>query len=215
MSKTAPKPKTATAPKITPKTKESNGIVVRNACVDDVPPILELVNSLAQEQVMLPRSPISVYEGIRDFVVAEVDGVFAGCGALKVVWADLAEVRSLAVAKNQQKGGIGRALVERIVRDAEELGVPTLFAFTYVPGFFEKLGFKIVPNESLPHKVFSDCMHCPKFMACDEIAMIRQLRPLDAQEEKARLTAAPNSFPLPRRLKVMQDERKAGQPVRR
>ena len=90
MSKTAPKPKTATAPKITPKTKESNGIVVRNACVDDVPPILELVNSLAQEQVMLPRSPISVYEGIRDFVVAEVDGVFAGCGALKVVWADLA-----------------------------------------------------------------------------------------------------------------------------
>ena len=211
MTKTSPKPKTP----VVARKAAAPPIVVRSAYVDDVPHILELVNSLAQEQVMLPRSPISVYEGIRDFVVAEVDGVFAGCGALKVVWADLAEVRSLAVAKNVQKGGIGRALVDRIVRDAEELGVPTLFAFTYVPVFFEKLAFKIVPNESLPHKVFSDCMHCPKFMACDEIAMVRHLRPLDADEEKARLTAAPNSFPLPRRIKVMQDQRKAGQPVRR
>jgi len=192
-----------------------SGLVVRSACVDDVPPILELINSLAQEQVMLPRSPLSVYEGIRDFVVAEVDGTFAGCGALKVVWADLAEVRSLAVAKQHQKGGIGRALVDRIVEDAHVLGVPTLFAFTYVPGFFGKLGFAVVQHESLPHKVFSDCMHCPKFMACDEIAMVRQLRPLDAAEEKARLTAAPNSFPLPRRIKGIQAERKAGARERR
>jgi amino-acid N-acetyltransferase len=197
------------------RTTQHGEITVRNARVDDAPHILELVNSLAKDQVMLPRSPISVYEGIRDFVVAEVGGQFAGCGALKVVWADLAEVRSLAVAKNLQKGGIGRAIVDRIVSDAEELGVPTLFAFTYVPGFFGKLGFEIVAHESLPHKVFSDCMHCPKFMACDEIAMVRQLRPLDAAEEKAKLTAAPNSFPLPRRLQSMQDDRRAGQPVRR
>ncbi|HLU38084.1 MAG TPA: N-acetyltransferase [Planctomycetota bacterium] len=200
----------------TPDTAHATrALTVRSACVDDVPAILELINGLAQEQVMLPRSPLSVYEGIRDFVVAEVDGTFAGCGALKVVWADLAEVRSLAVRKDAQKGGIGRALVERIVRDAEALGVPTLFAFTYVPGFFAKLGFSVVQHESLPHKVFSDCMHCPKFMACDEIAMVRQLRPLDAAEEKARVFAAPNSFPLPRRLQTIQDERKAGVPVRR
>lgn len=196
-------------------TETETRVVVRSACVDDVPPILELINSLAQEQVMLPRSPLSVYEGVRDFVVAEVDGKFAGCGALKVVWADLAEVRSLAVAKQMQKAGIGRALVHRIVQDAEMLGVPTLFAFTYVPGFFGKLGFATVQHESLPHKVFSDCMHCPKFMACDEIAMVRRLRPLDAAEEKAKLTAAPNSFPLPRRIKALQTERKASLPKSR
>ncbi|MEZ5964978.1 MAG: N-acetyltransferase [Planctomycetota bacterium] len=203
--------KTESSPDLARKSE----VVVRSACVDDVPPILELINSLAQEQVMLPRSPLSVYEGIRDFVIAEVDGKFAGCGALKVVWADLAEVRSLAVAKHLQKGGVGRALVDRIVADAETLGVPTLFAFTYVPGFFAKLGFDTVQHESLPHKVFSDCMHCPKFMACDEIAMVRRLRPLDAAEEKAKLTAAPNSFPLPRRIKALQAERKAGQPGKR
>lgn len=206
MSSTTPVPAPAT-----PLGKVS----VRPALVADAKQIMTLVNELALRQVMLPRSPASVIENIRDFMIAEVDGQFAGCGALKVVWADLAEVRSLAVAKNLQKGGIGRAIVDRIVSDAEELGVPTLFAFTYVPGFFGKLGFEIVAHESLPHKVFSDCMHCPKFMACDEIAMVRQLRPLDAAEEKAKLTAAPNSFPLPRRLQSMQDERRAGQPVRR
>lgn len=185
---------------------------VRPARVDDAPEILELINALAQEQVMLPRSPLSIYEGLRDFVVAEVDGEFAGCGALKVVWADLAEVRSLAVKKTMQKHGIGRALVDRIVADAHVLGVPTLFAFTYVPGFFGKVDFNVVQHESLPHKVFSDCMHCPKFMACDEIAMLRVLRPLDEDELGARVSATPNSFPLPRRLKALQTERKAATP---
>lgn len=186
----------------------SPDITVRPACVDDVPAILELINGLAQEQLMLPRSPLSVYEGLRDFVVAEAEGRFAGCGALKVVWADLAEVRSLAVRKSAQKAGIGRALVDRIVDDAHALGVPTLFAFTYVPGFFGKLGFDVVQHESLPHKVFSDCMHCPKFMACDEIAMVRELRPLDEAELKAKIYAAPDSFPMPRRIKDIQTARR-------
>lgn len=187
----------SSAPRSTLHTSIHNGIAVRNARVDDAPSILELVNSLAKDQVMLPRSPISVYEGIRDFVVAEVDGQFAGCGALKVVWADLAEVRSLAVAKNLQKGGIGRAIVERIVADAEELGVPTLFAFTYVPGFFAKMGFTICQHEDLPHKVFNDCMHCPKFLACDEIAMTRAL---DPKASPAKLFGKPQrAIPLPQR----------------
>ena len=178
----------------------ADDLCVRSARVDDVQPILELVNKLAQQQLMLPRSPISIFEGLRDLVVATIGDRFVGCGALKVVWADLAEIRSLAVDPDAQKGGIGRALVERLVADARQLDVPTLFAFTYVPGFFAKLGFDVVQHESLPHKVFSDCMHCPKFMACDEIAMTRQLRQLREGEKTSRLFAAPDSFPMPRRV---------------
>jgi amino-acid N-acetyltransferase len=176
-------------------------VTVRPARVADATPILELVNRLAQEQIMLPRSPMSVLENIRDFVIAERGGVFLGCGALHVVWSDLAEVRSLAVHSGERGSGVGRRIVDRLVADALDLGIPSLFAFTYVPGFFGKLGFRVVQHESLPHKVFSDCMHCPKFMSCDEIAMIRELRPMTDAERSTRLSRAPNSFPLPRRTK--------------
>ena len=155
----------------------TEGVVVRPATIADAPSILGLVNQLAQKQIMLPRSPASVIEGIRDFVVADVDGEFAGCGALHVVWSDLAEIRSLAVEPDIQRGGVGRAMAEALVEDARRLGVPRLFAFTYVPGFFEKMEFRVVPHEDLPHKVFKDCLNCPKFQACDEIAMERILDP--------------------------------------
>lgn len=150
-------------------------INIRPALVADARRIVELVNDLAVKQVMLPRSPASVIENIRDFFVAEVDGAFAGCGALAVTWTDIAEVRSLAVAPAHQQHGIGRRLVEALVADARRLGIPRLFAFTYVPAFFSKMGFVVCAHDDLPHKVFNDCMHCPKFQACDEIAMERVL----------------------------------------
>lgn len=168
---------------------------VRPARLRDVEPILRLVNELAARQVMLPRSPASVIENVRDFVIAELDGRFAGCGALHVTWTDLAEVRSVAVAESARGHGVGRAIVERLVEDAHELGVARLFAFTYVPGFFEKLGFAVVEHGSLPHKVFNECLNCPKFNCCDEIAMLRVLRESDA--ETPRVTA--EFVPLPRR----------------
>lgn len=174
------------------------GLVVRPATVRDVPDILALVNGLAQKQVMLPRSPASVIEGIRSFVVADLDGDFAGCGALQVVWSDLAEIRSLAVDPDCQKHGVGRAMAERLVEDARMLGVPRLFAFTYVPGFFEKIDFHVVPHERLPHKVFKDCLNCPKFQACDEIAMERILDPAAAEGLPGSL---PVLSPLPVRAK--------------
>ena len=173
-------------------------MVVRPARITDVPSILALVNGLAQKQVMLPRSPASVIEGIRDFVVADVDGDFAGAGALHVVWSDLAEIRSLAVDPEVQKAGVGRAITEALIEDARRLGVPRLFAFTYVPGFFEKLEFTHVPHEALPHKVFKDCLHCPKFQACDEIAMERILDPAAARGAPG---ALPVLSPLPVRTR--------------
>ncbi|HIE69285.1 MAG TPA: N-acetyltransferase [Planctomycetes bacterium] len=170
-------------------------VTVRPATARDADAILTLVNELAVQQVMLPRSPASVIENLRDFAIAEVDGAFAGCGALAITWTDLAEVRSLAVHPAHQKHGIGRAIVDWLVTDAERLGINRLFAFTYVPDFFEKLSFVIAEHEELPHKVFNDCMHCPKFLACDEIAMTRVL-----DENAAGATMQGNSrhtFPLP------------------
>jgi amino-acid N-acetyltransferase len=146
-------------------------VKIRKAVLADAQPILELVNELALRQIMLPRSPGSVIENIRDFVIAEEGGRFVGCGALHVVWADLAEIRSIAVAPEQQKRGFGRLMAERLIEEARELGVARLFAFTYSPGFFG------VEHASLPHKVFGDCRNCPKFLACDEIAMQRVLDP--------------------------------------
>ena len=158
-----------------PTTRQTVQIAIRPAVVADTKPIVQLINDLAVQQVMLPRSPGSVIENIRDFIVAEVDGDFAGCGALAVTWTDIAEVRSLAVSPTHQQHGLGRKIVDTLVEDAERLGIPRLFAFTYVPGFFEKMQFRQCAHEDLPHKVFNDCMHCPKFQACDEIAMERVL----------------------------------------
>ena len=175
-----------------------SAIQVRPATLADAEPILELVSELAQEQLMLPRSPSAVLEGIREYVIAEDEEGFLGCGALHVTWFDLAEVRSLAVVKNARKGGIGRAIVDRLTADANEIGVPMLFAFTYVPGFFERLGFDIVQHQDLPHKVFQDCLNCPKFMSCDEIAMAKHLRTPAKTVELAAQHSSLHSFPLPR-----------------
>ena len=172
-------------------------VTVRPATALDADSILTLVNELAVQQIMLPRSPASVIENLRDFAIAQVDGEFAGCGALAVTWTDLAEIRSLAVDPAMQNYGVGRAIVEWLVADARRLEINRLFAFTYVPGFFEKLSFVQAEHEELPHKVFNDCMHCPKFLACDEIAMTRVLdagaagKPMPDQQRPP--------FPLPRR----------------
>jgi len=151
---------------------------LRKARVHDATAILTLINDYARDQVMLPRSPLSVFEGIRDFSVVEQDGEILGCGGLHVVWADLAEVRSIAVRASDKGKRYGFLLAQHLIAEAKELGVPRVFAFTYVPGFFEKLGFRRVDHSQLPHKVFGDCMNCPKFNACDEIAMLLELEPV-------------------------------------
>ncbi len=173
-------------------------ITLRKAGVRDVEPILDLVNGLATDQVMLPRSPASVVENIRDFLIAEVDGAFAGCGALAIIWTDIAEVRSIAVASDYQKLGLGRRLAEELLREAEALGLARVMAFTYVPGFFEKLGFGVVDHASLPHKVFSDCLNCPKFNKCDEIAVLKVLRETEEVPGRGPLSLPLAGAPLPR-----------------
>ena len=172
-------------------------VIVRKATMADAQPILGLVNELAAQQIMLPRSPASVIEQIRDFAIADVGGEFAGCGALHVTWSDLAEVRSLAVRPDTQAKGLGRRIVDELVGEAHQLGIAKLFAFTYVPGFFEKLGFHVVEHATLPHKVFGDCMNCPKFHCCDEIAMVRVLRETEESHDRGPLSLPIPGRPLP------------------
>ncbi len=149
--------------------------MVRKARLKDAPVIHSLVNDYASKGILLPRSLNSIYEHIRDFWVYEEGGKILGCAALQIVWEDLAEIRSLAVEESRKGEGIGRALVEACLREAEELGVKSVFSLTYAKDFFERLGFRVVDKNVLPHKVWSDCINCVKFPNCDEIAVILEL----------------------------------------
>ncbi len=147
----------------------------RRASVEDVEAMASLINGYAAEGLMLPKTLAQLYNNVRDFVVAEVEGEVVGCGGLKVTWRDLAEVVSLAVAPAYQGRGVGRQLVEPLIIEAQSLRIPTVFALTYQVPFFTKLGFATVPKNSLSQKVWQDCVICPKQSCCDEIAMIRVL----------------------------------------
>lgn len=150
----------------------TGAIVIREALVGDVPVMAEIINSFASQQVMLPRSYFQLYQHVRDFVVAERDGEVLGCGALQFVWSDLAEVRSLAVKQAWQGRGIGRRMALHLLNQARRHGVPRVFCLTYQQRFFEGLGFYVVSRETLPHKIWGDCLNCPKYPDCDEIAMM-------------------------------------------
>jgi len=132
----------------------------------------ELINYFADRGEMLARSLSEIYENIRDyFVIRQGERVLA-CAALHVMWSDLAEVKSLAVAEDKQKQGFGDQLVTVCLNEAKELGIPTVFCLTYKPVFFERVGFTQVDKMELPQKVWTECYRCPKFPNCDEVALI-------------------------------------------
>jgi len=149
--------------------------LIRPATIHDVGRISDIINSHAELGRMLFKSYAQLYEDLRDFVVFEKDGQVVGTVALSIIWADLAEVRSLAVDENFRGQGIGRKLVEWTIDEARRLYVRRLMSLTYEQTFFEKLGFEVVAKETLPLKVWSDCVRCPKRDGCDEIAMVRTL----------------------------------------
>jgi amino-acid N-acetyltransferase len=150
-------------------------MVIRNAAVKDVETIYSLISQYAQLDKMLFRSKAYIFDNLQMFSVAEIDGKVVGCCALTVIWSDLAEIKSLAVAQEYQNKGIGKALVENAVEQAKNLGVEKIFALTLEPAFFEKQGFKIVDKKTLPMKVWSDCAKCTKQENCDETAVEKTL----------------------------------------
>jgi len=148
---------------------------VEKAKISDVAQMHKLINYFAGKEEMLARSLSEMYENIRDYFVVRQGERMIACAALHVNWSDLAEIKSLAVAEDNQKQGIGAQLVEACLKEAKELGIPTVFCLTYKPAFFEKFGFSQRDKMELPRKVWTECYRCPKFPNCDEVALICQL----------------------------------------
>ncbi|MFD1707404.1 N-acetyltransferase [Siminovitchia sediminis] len=146
-------------------------IKVRKAVLNDIDRVYELVNQYAGEELLLPRTRDSLIINIQSIFVAEEAGEVLGVASLAILGQDLAEIRSLAVDKKAQGRGIGKILVEKIIEETKKLGIPKLISLTYQVVFFEKCGFTVINKEEMPQKVWTDCIHCPKFPACDEIAM--------------------------------------------
>lgn len=158
----------------------ATSVRVRPATASDVPAIFENINYWATQGTMLVRPMPSIFENLRDFFVAEVatdaGPVFAGNGALHILWGDIAEVRGLAVAPDVAARGVGRALVAACEAEARRIGIPVLFAWTYSVGFFEKCGFTLIDKtRDLHPRVWSECLRCPFFVGCNENGLIKRL----------------------------------------
>jgi len=145
---------------------------VEKAKIADVTQIHKLINGFADRGLMLARPLSEIYESIRDFFVIREGVEVIGCAALHVSWSDLAEIRSVAVAEESQRQGLGGKLVAACLKEAEALGIKSVFCFTYRPEFFKSQKFVDVEKKELPRKVWTDCFRCPKFPDCDEIALI-------------------------------------------
>jgi len=170
--------------------------MLRNATIHDVPQIGQVINTHAELGKMLFKSYAQLYENVRDFAVIEENGQVVGCVALAIIWADLAEVRSLAVDPACMGRGLGKQLVRWCVDEARRLGIRRLMSLTYEQVFFEKLGFEVVQKETLPLKVWSDCVRCPKRDNCDEIAMVLTLHDVEAPHLPA-ATPTPRGVSIP------------------
>lgn len=158
-------------------------LTVESARPADAEAIHRLVTYWADKGDMLHRPLSEVFDAIRDFKVARLEGEFIGCGSLHIMGTDLAEVRSLAVRDDVQLRGVGAAIVDACIVDAHAFGIERVFALTYRPGFFEKQGFRLASVMEFPQKVWNECVRCPFFANCKEVAVVRDLR------ESADLTA--------------------------
>jgi amino-acid N-acetyltransferase len=149
--------------------------MIRKAKISDVKDIQRLIKLYSERGEMLPRSLSELYDNIRDFFVFIRNHRLVGICALHICWEDLAEIRSLAVEKRLRQKGIGAKLVEVCLEEAKSLGAERIFALTYQPEFFQKMGFKRVDKNILPQKIWGDCLKCVKFPDCDEVALVKQL----------------------------------------
>ena len=138
--------------------------------------LASMIKYYADLELMLPKNLPFLYQRLRDYTVVEENGGIVAVGGLHILWHDLAEVCSLAVQPEKTNSGIGRGLVEHLIMECVKLEINKSFALTYQPGFFEKCGFKRIEKEQLPQKVWTECINCPKFPNCDEVALIRNVR---------------------------------------
>lgn len=160
-------------------------ISIRHAHADDVPQLVALINRFAERNLMLPRTEAAVLQGLPDWLVVEedIDGRrrVVGCGALAALTEELAEIRSLAVDASQHGKGLGSIIVEHLVALARAREFRKICALTLRESFFERLGFEIVDRWSVSPKLWQECIYCPKFHRCDEVAVMKSLtgQPVD------------------------------------
>ncbi|MFM1652306.1 N-acetyltransferase [Brevibacillus sp. B_LB10_24] len=152
----------------------TSALAVRRATTKDIDQMLSIINEYARQGLMLPRTKISVLENLQSFLVAFDQDKVVGVAGLHILWDDLAEIRSLAISESAKGLGVGKRLVLSLVEECKNLGVKRVLALTYQKEFFEKCGFYVVAKETLPQKVWKDCINCSKLPCCDEIAMIRE-----------------------------------------
>lgn len=159
-----------------------DALQIRQATVGDVHGMSALINEFASSKVMLARGPQYLYERIMDYIVVtapRADGlpgqVVVGCGSSHILWEDFAELRSVAVHPACQRSGLGKRIVEELVRRSRAVGIRRVFVFTLAEKFFSSCGFTPVPREEMPRIVWVECSKCPKFYRCDEVGMVRNL----------------------------------------
>ena len=147
--------------------------MIRDARMEDIKAMYALLQHFADKGLLLGRSLSSLYDQLRDFkIFLNEDGELQGLCALHVCWENLAEIRSLAVVDGAHGQGVGTKLVEACLAEADCFGINRVFTLTYQPTFFQRLNFRPVDKNELPHKVWSDCIQCPKFPDCNEEALI-------------------------------------------
>ncbi len=147
-------------------------VKIERATIGDVSQIHRLINFFASRGKMLARSLSEIYGNVRDYQVVRDGEQVIACVALHVMWSDLAEIKSLAVAESNQKQGIGERMIRSCLAEAKKLGISTVFCLTYKPELFERVGFSRIDKMELPNKVWTECYRCPKFPNCDEVALV-------------------------------------------
>ncbi len=157
------------------KAAKKDDTLLRHAAVEDAQQIQDLILYYARKDMILPRSLNEIYENVRDFVVIEKKGRIIACGALHVCWEDLSEVKSLAVAPRSKRKGYGGRIVKYLLKESAELGVKKVFTLTYQVDFFKAMGFRVVSMETLPKKIWAECIKCVRFSSCNETALIINL----------------------------------------
>ena len=151
--------------------------MLRKARIGDVKKIHALIETYAKRAEMLPCALVDLYERLRDFYVFiddETEELIGVC-ALHICWEDLGEIRSLAVKEDRILAGVGKRMTMACLEEAALIGLKQVFALTYKPEFFSRLGFNEIDKTRLPHKIWGDCIKCSKFPECDETAMMLDL----------------------------------------
>ncbi len=134
------------------------GPTIRWARTPDVRAIRAIVAPMAQSRVLIAKEAVTYFEALQQFRVAELDGQVVGCGALHVMWEDLAEIRTLAVRPEAKGAGVGSALLDALVEDARQLGVRRLFCLTFEVDFFSRHGFEPIEGQAVDPEVYAELL---------------------------------------------------------